>query len=158
MPKPFDEITPYQTCTDMISVLSRTLASANRLIAKLLADEGIDNLVPSHGDILMQLFAKKELTMTELADAIGKDPSTVTTLIKKLAEAGYVKTEKCPSDKRITIVELSKKGEGLEDKVMGISNELINAMTDGISDENLGITKQTLLEIKSNFEKKHKAK
>lgn len=138
---------------DMISVISRTLAAANRTITKLLTNEGIDNLVPSHGDILMQLFSHKELSMAALADAIGKDPSTVTTLVKKLADAGYVQTKKDDQDKRITNVTLSKKGQDLESKVMNISNKLLTTITKGISDECLNKTRQTLLDMKGNFEK-----
>lgn len=47
----------------------------------------------------MQLFANGEVPMTTLADAIGKDPSTVTALVNKLVDAGYVKTEKSTSDR-----------------------------------------------------------
>ena len=79
---------------DLVNQLSRTLAQANRFIAIKLKERGLDGIAPSHGDILMQLFACGEQPMQELARAIGRDPSTVTALVKKLAAAGYVRTEK----------------------------------------------------------------
>ena len=140
-------------CFDMINVLSRTLASANRMIATLLSEEGIDNLVPSHGDILMQLFANRELSMAALADAIGKDPSTVTALVKKLADAGYVETRKCAQDKRVTNVGLTEKGRGLEKSVANISNALFDAMETNLSPDQLRDTRNALLTMKERFEK-----
>ena len=42
---------------DLVNQLSRTLAQANRFIAIKLKERGLDGIAPSHGDILMQLFA-----------------------------------------------------------------------------------------------------
>lgn len=137
----------------MISVISRTLASANHMLATLLSEEGIDNLVPSHGDILMQLFANDELSMAELASAIGKDPSTVTALVKKLADAGYVKTEKSEMDRRVTNVGLTKKGRALESSVSNISESLIDAMESELTADRLKDVRQALLTMKDSFEK-----
>lgn len=148
-----EAVCPYG---DMISVLSRTLAAANHLIAKLLADENIINLVPSHGDILIQLFAHEEVSMAALADAIGKDPSTVTTLVKKLVDAGYVKTEKNPEDRRITNVTLTDSGRALEQSFVNVSKELCNAMKSKLTSEELMRTRESLLIMKDGFDSKSK--
>lgn len=138
---------------DMISVLSRTLAAANHMIAKLLTDEGLVNLVPSHGDILMQLFTHGEVPMATLADAIGKDPSTVTALVKKLADAGYVKTEKSAADRRVTNVSLTDSGRTLKQSFVRVSQELCRAMTGELSEEELVRTRDSLIIMKEGFER-----
>ena len=40
---------------DIVSLMSRTLGAANRYLVELMAREGLAGIVPSHGDILMQL-------------------------------------------------------------------------------------------------------
>lgn len=98
--------------SDFVSTLSRTLAAANRFLMTRLRDEGLDSLVPSHGDILMHLFVHEDVTMHELAQAIGREPSTVTCLVRKLANAGYVQTAKHDGDRRITYASLTEQGDG----------------------------------------------
>ncbi|MGO0943864.1 MarR family winged helix-turn-helix transcriptional regulator [Clostridioides difficile] len=40
--------------------------------------------------------------MKEIAAKIGKDKSTVTVLVNKLINLGYLERQKCTNDKRIT--------------------------------------------------------
>lgn len=139
-------------CNDLISLMSRTLSAANHLILKLLAEEGIKNLVPSHGDILMCLFSNDAIPMATLAESIGKDPSTVTALVKKLMDAGYVQTEKDACDKRITNVSLTEKGLGLRTSIQRVNDKLTETMGNGIPEGDLSITRKSLLKMKGNFE------
>lgn len=141
-----------QPCNDLISLMSRTLSAANHLISKLLAEENIKGLVPSHGDILMCLFSNDVISMASLAESIGKDPSTVTALVKKLMDAGYVQTEKDACDKRITNVSLTKKGRGLKSSILLVNKKLLKTMGSGISEDDLNITRESLLRMKGNFE------
>ena len=73
-----------------VNQLARTLGLANRFLLEQLEQYGLAGIAPSHGDILVQLFAHGELPMSELAQRIGRDPSTVTALVRKLAAGGYV--------------------------------------------------------------------
>lgn len=148
------ERSPYDA---MISQLSRTIAAANRYIVELLSQNGLTGLVPSHGDILLQLFAHEALPMAALAHAIGRDPSTVTALVKKLVKAGYVQTLKSATDKRVTEVRLTEEGRALEATVGRISEQLIDAMKQGLTESELDATVQVLQKMKANFEKASEA-
>lgn len=135
-----------------VSTLSRTLAAANRFLSLRLREEGLDTLVPSHGDILMHLFAHESVTMHELARAIGREPSTVTSLVKKLANAGYVQTDKHGSDRRITYVTLTDEGKELRDIFDGISAQLVSVQMDRVTPQGFDITRDTLETMRRNFE------
>lgn len=138
--------------SNFVSTLSRTLAAANRFLAARLREEGLDTLVPSHGDILMHLFAHESVTMHELARAIGREPSTVTSLVKKLANAGYVQTDKHGSDRRITYVTLTDEGKGLRGIFDGIFAELVATQMAGVSSADFDVTRDTLETMRRNFE------
>ena len=138
---------------DMVSQLSHTLAAANRYLTQLLSEEGIEGLVPSHGDILEQLFNHDVLPMAALAEAIGKDPSTVTALVRKLMDAGYVATAKNPVDRRVTEVRLTDAGRALGGSVAQVSKKLLATMFAGLSNDELNQTKSALMTMRDNFEK-----
>lgn len=137
---------------DLVNRLSQTLAQANRFIAGTLKERGLDGIAPSHGDILMQLFASGEQPMRELARAIGRDPSTVTALVKKLAAAGYVRTEKGAQDRRATIVSLTEKGRGLRGEFEAVSAALREVQGRGIDAADMETARRVLAGVRDNFE------
>lgn len=137
---------------DLVNRLSRALGQANRFIALKLRERGLDGIAPSHGDILMQLFACGEQPMQELARAIGRDPSTVTALVKKLAAAGYVRTGKGVQDRRATIVSLTGKGCELRGEFEAVSAALREVQGRGIDAADMETARRVLAGVRDNFE------
>jgi MarR family transcriptional regulator, organic hydroperoxide resistance regulator len=83
-------------------------------------------LSPSHGDILVFLFGKGSSTMSEIAQKIDRDKSTVTALIKKLINHGYVETTVDTRDSRVTVVSLTEKGRQLKPDFEAISQIVLD--------------------------------
>ncbi len=137
---------------DIVHVLSHTLSAANRYLMYLMTQEGLKNVVPSHGGILMCLFANDEMPMAGLADAIGKDPSTVTALVRKLIEGGYVEKHPGSRDKRVNYVSLTEKGRSLKPLFDRISTELIESLLMGVDKADLATTYQTLIAMQTNID------
>ena len=48
-----------------VNTLSQTLTAANAYLVSLLSQVGLKDLVPSHGDILVALFAQETVTMQD---------------------------------------------------------------------------------------------
>ncbi len=134
-----------------ISLLSRTLAQANRFLILLMQEAGLCNLVTSHGDILMQLFQQDGLAMRDLARRVDRDPSTVTALVKKLAAQGYVTTARARTDRRAVVVSLTEQGRELHGRFLEISDRLRDAQDAGISIDDLATTQAVLERIQQNF-------
>ena len=135
---------------DIVSLMSRTLGAANRYLVELMTQEGIVGIVPSHGDILMQLFAHDAMPMAALAEAIGKDPSTVTALVRKLANAGYVEKAPNPRDRRVCEVRLTEAGQALRPAMNRVSDKLIATLTNGISATDLAAAYRTMTAMQEN--------
>lgn len=153
MPRTADALPTEQLFNpaSFISSLGKTLAEANRFLTLCLHRAGLTDLVPSHGDILLHLFAHGPVPMQKLAQAIGRDPSTVTALVRKLAAAGYVSTQKDAADRRITRVQLTAKGEQLRDAFGRISTELLQTQMRGVSEAELTAACTVLHTIRNNF-------
>ena len=71
-----------------INLISRIREVSNIFIVSELEKMGMKGIAPSHGGIIAILIEHRELTMTEIAEKINKDRSTVTTLVKKLNKIG----------------------------------------------------------------------
>ena len=89
--------------------------------------------------------------MNDLAERIGKTPQTVTTLVKKLLEMGYVQCEKAAKDRRTTLVSLTAKGESLKDIFAQASAKLYERQYQGMSEEEIREFRRLLLLVWENF-------
>lgn len=156
-PQPTEQVAQPQRAfaptdeANFVSALSRTLAAANDCLLALLAEAGLRDLAPSHGDILMHLFTEEPVTMQRLAQAIHRDPSTVTALVRKLAQAGYVATCKSDADRRVTEVTLTEKGAALRPAFDAISRQLRDAQMRGVDPESFRTACAVLDCIRDNF-------
>ena len=61
---------------NIISHISEVNWKANKVILNQLKTNGINGIVPSHGDILVKLFVHEKLTLSELAKQINKEKNT----------------------------------------------------------------------------------
>lgn len=139
---------------DLINQLGRTAAAANRLVLHFVMDAGLTGIQPSHADVLFRLMLSgSSLSMTELARSIGRDPSTVTALIKKLKAAGFVETVKHKGDGRMTNVRLTARGEELKSVFGRIRLRLLSVMEDTLSEEQLSLAYELLLLLEERFRK-----
>lgn len=134
-----------------VNSLSQTLGEANRFLTAQMSTRGLKGLVPSHGDILIALFAGRPLTMQELAAKINRDPSTVTALVKRLIREGYARTERRAADRRVVEVSLTEKGAALRYDFDDISRSLLETQMQGVDEEDFQTACRVLGRIKQNF-------
>lgn len=83
---------------NLLSLISKIREYGNRFIIEELKRNGIEGLVPSHGDILVCLYEQNKMTMKDISDKIHRTRPTVTVLVDKLEKLGYVKREASKQD------------------------------------------------------------
>lgn len=141
-----------------ISLLSKAKRLMDQYIIKSLEEHNVKGIVPSHGDIIVSLLNHESLTMSELAKKIDKDPSTVTTLVKKLNKLDYVTLYKDDIDKRATRVRLTEQGRELEAVFLDISKTINELLYNDISEQNKESFRNTLVKVTDNFMKSLESK
>ena len=134
-----------------INLISRIRELANNVIVTELEKLGVKGVVPSHGDIIVTLIKHRELTMTEIAEKINRDRSTVTTLVKKLNTIGFTATKKNERDQRSNFVFLTPKGRELEKGFKEVSERLYSIQFEGVSEEEREVFRSVLLKVYNNF-------
>ena len=105
-------------------LISRLHEKGNRFIVDMLKKNGMQELVPSHGDILSVLYHNEKATMKDIADKIHRTKPTVTVLVDKLEKLDFVKRAKSPDDNRITYIVLTEKAKQFRKVFEKISDEL----------------------------------
>jgi DNA-binding MarR family transcriptional regulator len=135
----------------IISLLSHVREQANKFIIREMSKQGITGIVPSHGEIIVELLKHDALTMKELATRIDRDKSTVTALVDKLIKLGYAEKTRDANDNRVVFVTLTENGRALKAAFEAISNNLLSTVYQGISKEEQVFLVSILNKIKENL-------
>lgn len=141
----------------IIFFVSRTKANMIKFIENRLKKNKLDDLIPTHGNVLTALYeSNKKLTMTDISKKISKDKSTVTPLINKLLELGYIKKEKSKDDKRVTYISLTDKARDIEDTFNSISSEVRETAYKNFTQEEKEEFFRLLKKLNTNFKEANK--
>lgn len=86
------------------------------------------NLTYTHYIVMMVLWEKEELSVTELGKALSLDSGTLTPVLKKLEANGYVKRRRSADDERSVIASPTDKGWELQSKLSSVPQEIGNCV------------------------------
>lgn len=137
----------------IVYFISRTKNKMLHFIEEQLQKNKLDDLIPSHGNILTALYENHgKLTMKQIAQIIGKDKSTITPLVNKLLDLGYITKEKNEIDKRVTYIILTERGKQIEEKFNAISRDLSMTAYKGFSEEEKEVFLRLLKKLNNNFD------
>lgn len=124
----------------IISLIGFIHREADKFLENQLKKHNILGIAPSHGDILFNLYKYKSLTMQQLAKLIDRDKSTVTVLVNKLVELGYISKTPDLEDARVYNIAITEKGQELRPVFEEISKCLLAKVYDDFT-----LEEQTLL-------------
>ena len=119
----------------ILNYASRLREAGNAFILAELKKAGLQDIAPSHGDILGQLLYWESRNMSELAQHAHRTKSTMTTLVTKLERQGYVERIPDPADSRGVKVRLTEKGRALKPVVEAISDGLTELIHHNLTPE-----------------------
>lgn len=130
--------------SSILSLISKIHEKGNRFIIEELKNNGVEGLVPSHGDILVCLYKNNKMTMKDIANCIHRTKPTVTVLVDKLEKLGYLKRAASDKDSRSTYVILTQKGEDFKATFDQISNNLNKMLNKNLSENEVKLLEELL--------------
>ncbi|PKA17573.1 MarR family winged helix-turn-helix transcriptional regulator [Leptospira haakeii] len=136
----------------VIHLLSRTRDRIQKHLSEEFLKQGIQDLVPAHGGVLFILGKEGPLIMSELAKLLDRTNSTVTALLDKMEEFGYVKRSKPYEDERVTSAELTDKGKQTLEKVQRASKATLTKLSQNLEQGEKEEFMRILTKIHSNFD------
>ena len=113
-----------QLCFPLYSVSNLIIRNYKPLLDKI-------NLTYTQYITMMVLWEKDNINEKELCDSLFLKSNTITPLLKKLEEKGYILIHKASNDKRNIIISLTEEGNKLKDKAKDIPNSISKSI--GIS-------------------------
>lgn len=103
-----DRVKRETECFEIIMMIKEIYSLMNNHIGVGMKVSGLTN---QQVMIIKILAHQKEKTMTQLCKELSLTKATVSGIIKRLEEAGYIEKTKKESDKRNTYITLSDKGK-----------------------------------------------
>jgi MarR family transcriptional regulator, organic hydroperoxide resistance regulator len=135
----------------VILQIGRIRDKANSFLTRELARRKLKGIAPSHGDILWALFTYGDLPMKKLSENINRDKSTVTALVNKLINSGYILRRTHESDSRSSIISLTEKGRAMQKDFWEVSETLRKKAYQGLTDDEMETLTRLLTKVHDNF-------
>lgn len=125
------------------------IARVHRLVAGgLLRDTG---LYPGQEVLMMTLWERGEQRQADLIRTLGLDPSTVTKMLQRLEQSGFVARKPSTVDRRTILVSATRAGQALRNQVEELWRNLEEVTTAGLAEADRHAVLKLLERIESNL-------
>jgi DNA-binding MarR family transcriptional regulator len=102
--------------------------------------------------VMMVLWDEDKTNVTNLGDRVFLDSGTLTPVLKKLEQKGFINRKRAFMDERNRVLELTEKGKALQDKMKGVPEEMRKCM--GLEAGEAETLYKLLYKILANVEEK----
>jgi MarR family transcriptional regulator for hemolysin len=127
--------------------IGETAHAVKRVFARRAAHLGITG---AQAKVLLRLTRNPGLRQVELADILDIEPITLTRMIDRLEEAGYVERAADPADRRAWRLQITDTAQPLVVKLKAIAAELVEEAFAGIDPEDIETTRRVLARAREN--------
>ncbi|MEI7833956.1 MAG: MarR family transcriptional regulator, partial [bacterium] len=124
---------------------------AGRVFARLLKEHGIEDINPAQGRILFALWQQDQVPIHVLARQTALKKSTLTSMLDRLEDDGFITRSVAPEDRRIVIVMLTDKSRYWQDIYTAVSDEMIGIFYAGMPVDEITIFEKQLKQILTNL-------
>ena len=101
---------------------------------------------------MMVMWEKEEVSSRDLAECLHLDYGTLTPVLKRLEQAGYITRERSAEDERLLTLKLTGEGRRLKDKAVHIPAEMAKKV--GLSEDEFKtlytLTYKALMNMENN--------
>lgn len=118
-------------------LIARIHQMSSRIFSRILKDRGMEELNPAQGRIMFVLWQKDEIAISELANCTSLSKSTLTSMLDRLAESGYIQRKASPSDRRKIILRRTEKDASFQKAYNEVSEEMVALFYDGFSEKEI---------------------
>ncbi len=125
-------------------LLNRASFALARYLNYSFGRHGLKDFSASYLGVLQCLWIKDGQKLSELAQQIGLEASSMTGLIDRMERAKLVKRQSDPADRRVWRIHLTEKGQGIQRKIAGLFEEAHERLTRGIPLGELSVVRKSL--------------
>ncbi len=100
---------------------------------------------------MMALWEHRSMSVKEIGETLCLDSGTLTPLLKKLEEKGYVKRSRCGTDERVLMVSVTPEGMDLRDRALSVPGAVFRCIP--IDEEDAIDLSRILRKLMADFSK-----
>jgi DNA-binding MarR family transcriptional regulator len=100
--------------------------------------------------VLFRLDRKPGLRQIELADMLDIEPITLSRIVDRLEESGFVERRPDPSDRRAWRLHVTAEAQPLIAKLKAVADDMISEAFAGIEPNDIEITRRVLAQAREN--------
>lgn len=124
------------------------ITKASRIVIHMYQKELAQfNITPPQSSILWILARTKEVSQTEIVQALMLDKANVSALVRKLKDEGYIKIRSAENDGRKSMLSLSPKGKEMVKKIDKIDKKISAVVEEAGNSTELAKTRSFLNNI-----------
>ncbi len=109
---------------------------ASRIFERMLNRYGIE-INSAQGRIMFALWQEDNISINQLAKKTQLKKSTLTSMLDRLENMGYIKRERSKKDRRIILIKRTNKDKNLEKKYVELSQEHTKFFYKGFSENQI---------------------
>lgn len=99
----------------------------------MLKNHGIDEINPAQGRIMFVLWRDDEIPINELAEKTSLGKSTLTSMLDRLENRGFVQRVHSKDDRRTILIRRTEKDKVFQDLYVKVSQEMTRLFYNGFS-------------------------
>ncbi len=123
-----------------------------RILARMLKKYGIKEINPAQGRIMYVLWQNDNIPTAELARQTSLGKSTLTSMLDRLEDAGYIKRVRSKEDRRTIFIKRTDKDKAFQEKYIRISEGMSKVFYNGFSSREIDVFENYLRRIYKNLE------
>jgi DNA-binding MarR family transcriptional regulator len=105
--------------------------------------------------VMVVLWEQNGLAVKEVGELLHLDSGTLTPLLKRLEKMGLIKRERNSEDERKVLITLTRTGDQLRKKALGIPGEVSCSL--GISSKNADVLQKAILNARDHISARRKS-
>lgn len=125
---------------------------SGRIFSKILKKYGVNEINPAQGRILFVLWENDEIPIIELSKKTQLEKSTLTTMLDRLENDGFIQRVASKEDRRKIIIKRTNKDRSFQNTYCKISDEMSELFYKGFSDKEINSFEDFLKKILGNLE------
>ncbi len=124
---------------------------AGRLFSRKLKEYNLDEINPAQGRILFALWRSGDISIQQLAKNTSLGKSTLTSMLDRLENNGYIIRIPSSKDRRKIIIKLTEKDKKLQDVYTHVSQEMTNLFYKGFTAKEIDSFEKYLRHVLDNL-------
>jgi len=132
-------------------LIARIQQTAGRIFETILRKHDLSDISPARGRILFALWKKDNVPIQELVRRTSLSKSTLTAMLDRLEEQGFIVRIPSERDRREILIRLTEKDRSLQDTYVRVSEEMAEISMAGFTEEEIGDLEDKLRRILANL-------